>query len=140
MKAGGKELHMEQISLDFEPGFTDRFETLEDVLVSMVYGGRKRHNAIAMDLDESPSSLTRKIKGDLDFPVRKLSALIESTGDLTPIYWLIEKHLAPKPGEREQALRRAMTVLEGHPDLQAVVDSLIKAGGQTGVQRLRTGR
>ncbi len=119
----------QQINLELEPGLLDRFETLEDTIIYSVYSGRKMQKSIAYDLDESPSSLTRKVKGDLEFPVSKLSALMECTGDLTPLYWLIEKHLAPKPGDRERALNKASACLEGYPELQQVIDTLIRASG-----------
>lgn len=116
---------MEQISLQLELGLTDRFETLEETIIAVVYGGSKPHKTIAYDLDESPSSLTRKVKGDLDFPVRHLSALMEITGDLTPLHWLIEKHLAPKRDDRERAITKAIACLEGQPDLQKVMQAML---------------
>ena len=72
---------MDQLTLDFEPGLTERFPDIEDVLIATVYSGKKAHKSIAYDLDESPSGLTRKLKGDLEFPISKLPALIKSTND-----------------------------------------------------------
>lgn len=109
---------MDQLTLDFEPGLTERFPNIEDVLVASVYSGKKPHKTIAYDLDESPSSLTRKVKGDLEFPVSKLPALIESTEDTTIIHWLIEKFLVDSSETREAALKQLAAMV---PEIQALL-------------------
>lgn len=134
---------MEQINLQLEPGLLDRFKTLEEVVVSVVYSTTVQNQTIAMELDESPSSLSKKVKGKLDFPVKHLSQLMETTGDLRPLHWLIEKHLAPRKGQRAQALSKAMACLEGHPDAQQMVQILLDreidqdAASDPGVAQLR---
>ncbi len=118
---------MEQINLELEPGYLDRFQTIEDTVVHVVYSGRKAQGSIALDLDESPSALTRKVKGDLDFPLKHLPALMETTGDLTPLYWLVERFLTPERGEREQALRKALACVAGYPEVANVLQAMIDA-------------
>lgn len=109
---------MNQLTLDFEPGLTERYPNIEDVLVASVYSGKKPHKTIAYDLDESPSSLTRKVKGDLEFPVSKLPALIESTGDTTIIHWLIERFLVDHGEAKQAALSKLATLI---PEIEALL-------------------
>lgn len=109
---------MDQLTLNFEPGLNERYERIEDVLVATVYSGNKQHKAIAYDLDESPSGLTRKIKGDLEFPVSKLPDLIESTGDTTVIHWLIERFLVDAEGRRDQAIAQLAALV---PEIEKLV-------------------
>lgn len=110
---------MDQLTLDFEPGLTDRFQRIEDVVVHTVYSGDKPQKAIAYDLDESPSSLSRKVKGDLGFPISKLPALIDSTGDFTVVLWLVEKYLVDHEAKKSQAISRLA-------DLVPQIEQLIK--------------
>lgn len=83
--------------LDFQPGLTGQFPTLQDVLTAAVYGSRKGLNGIAADLDQSPSELSRRLNRESDdhrpARVQDLVGIIEATGDLRPIYWLIERFM-----------------------------------------------
>lgn len=98
-----------QLSLDFTPGLTDRFPTITEAARHAAYASSKPLKAIAADMDQSQSDLSRKLSANPD-DVRRLSAedlvaLIHSTGDMTPIYWLLEKfHL-----DDQQKMQRAAT-------------------------------
>ncbi len=108
-----------QLTLDFDPGVRERFPQFEDTLVHVVYSGLKPQKSIAYDIDESPSSLARKVKGDLAFPAHKLPDLIRSTEDLTPLYWLIEEFLGEDAGDRDET----MAEVERHmAAIQALMD------------------
>jgi hypothetical protein len=101
----------QQLEIDFEPGLVERFPEFIDCLKASVYGSRKQFKAIAADLDYSSSELSRKFAGNpndpVHFPVKDLARVIESTGDLSPIYWLIEKFC--EDGDAKQ--RRALEIL-----------------------------
>lgn len=84
-----------QLSLDFEAGITERYRTLLEACAYTAHSSSTPLKAIAADLDCSPSDLSRKLSGNPDdkrnLSVNDLVKLIESTNDMTPIYWLIEK-------------------------------------------------
>jgi hypothetical protein len=83
--------------------------------------------AIAADMDISSSDLGRKL-APADGDPRRLSVddlvrLIEATGDLSPIYWLIEKFAID-----EQAKQRRAQV-----ELAKLLPGLIALAKQAGV-------
>lgn len=84
-----------QLSLDFEAGITERHRTLLEACAHTAHASATPLKVIAADLDCSPSDLTRKLSGNPDdkrnLSVNDLVKLLESTGDMTPIYWLIER-------------------------------------------------
>lgn len=98
----------QQLEIDFEPGLVERFPEFIDCVKASVYGARKQFKAIAADLDMSSSELSRKFAQNpndpVHFPVFLLPKLIESTGDLTPIYWLIEKFCEDSDAKQKRAL------------------------------------
>jgi hypothetical protein len=117
-----------QFTLDFEPGLTDRFKTFDEVLAATVYGSRKGLNAVAGDCDMSPSELTRRLNPDADDP-RPLRTkdgvkIIESTQDMRPVYWLIEKFLKDPEVARQEALAQL-------PSLMAQLNALLERAGST---------
>lgn len=101
-----------QLSLDFEAGITERHRTLLEACAYVAHASQAPLKAIAADLDCSPSDLTRKLAahpGDKrNLSVNDLVKLIEATGDLTPVYWLIEKFgLDDKQRQERAALELA---------------------------------
>lgn len=104
-----------QFTLDFEPGLTERFRTFDEVLAAAVYGSRKGLNAVAADLDMSPSELTRRLNPDADDP-RPLRTkdgikIIEATQDMRPVYWLIEKFLKDPEAAKQEALAQIPSLI-----------------------------
>lgn len=97
-----------QLTLNFEPGLTERFKTWDAVLAAAVYGSRKGLNAVAGDLDMSPSELTRRLNPDTDDPrplrTKDGIGIIEATQDMRPVYWLIEKFLRDPEAAKQEAL------------------------------------
>ena len=116
-----------QMTLDFQPGLSERFATLLDVLRSGAYSHRNPLKTISADMDMSQSELSRKLSGNTDDPRRMsvddLEKYLLATGDMTPIFYLAEKYLA----DHDAAQRRAMGELAKQlPDILA----LIKAATQ----------
>lgn len=116
-----------QMTLDFQPGLTERFPALLDCVRQSAYTHRNPLKTIAADMDMSQSDLSRKLAGNHDDPrrmsVEDLEKFIVATGDVTPIYYLVEKYLA----DHEATQRRAMGELARQlPDILA----LIKAATQ----------
>src|SRR5688572_15160465 len=98
----------QQLEIDFEPGLVERFPDFLDCVKASVYGGRKQFKAIAADLDMSSSELSRKFAGNpndpVHFPMHLLPRLMESTGDLSPIHWLIEKFCEDSDSKQRRAI------------------------------------
>ncbi len=111
-----------QLTLDFQPGLTERFPRLLDAVRSGAYSHRNPLKTIAADMDMSQSTLSRKLGGDPDdprkFSIDDLESYIDVTGDIQPIYWLIEKYLQ----DEEQKQHRALRDLAGRlPDVLALI-------------------
>ena len=99
---------MKQIQIEFQPGVTQMFSDLMEAVRHVVYSGRFKQAEFAAALDVSPSKLTRKLGGDLNTTVKDLEAILDFSGDLTPIYYLIEKYVQSggKPLKNEIALKK----------------------------------
>ena len=101
---------MNQLPFDFQPGITVRFPRWEDTFVSAVYSCRKGLNGVAADLDMSPSELSKRLSHHSDpnepRPLRSqdITGIMKSTGDMTPIYWLVENFLSDPKAKQEQAM------------------------------------
>jgi hypothetical protein len=112
-----------QLALDFEPGLTVKFKTLTEVVAASVYGARGGLSAVAADLDVAPSDLSRRLSSEngdnRPLTVEQLDKIIASTGDMRPIYYLIEKHLQDPEATRNQAIQQLAQVM---PIVQALIE------------------
>jgi hypothetical protein len=96
---GGKyrkeSLRVAQMTLDFEPGLTERHSLLSSCIREAAHRSPRPMKAIAADCDMSESTLSRKLNGHPDdsrhLSVDELVMVVDATGDLSPIYWLIER-------------------------------------------------
>jgi hypothetical protein len=105
-----------QLSLDFEPGLTARFRTLEDVCLHVVITSHHRLEGVAAHLDMSPSELTRRLnahtlakEGDVsNRPLRvcDLFGIIEKTENAMPIHWLAERFLGDPDARKSSAMQQ----------------------------------
>lgn len=115
-----------QMTLDFEPGLTEKHPHLIDCVRTCAYTHRNPLKTIAADMDMSQSDLSRKLSGNPEDPRRfsldDLERFVEATGDVTPIYWLIEKYLQDDKRKQERALAELAKQL---PAMMA----LLKAAG-----------
>lgn len=111
---------MDQFELDFEPGLIDRYPEFLDCIRASVYGCGKPFKAIAADLDMSPSALSQKLSdnADTNFALRRLPDLLNSTGNLDPIYWLAEKFCDDPEAKHRRNIARVAQLL---PQLVALV-------------------
>jgi hypothetical protein len=120
-----------QMTLDFEPGLTERFSSLLDCIRNGVYTNRKPLKTVAADMDMSQSELSRKLAENPD-DVRKLSVedfetYIEKTGDITPIYYLVEKFLQDEDMRKKRALGELVRKL---PDIMALFQAATADGAK----------
>ena len=115
-----------QLEIDFTPGLTEQFPEFLDCVKTSVYGCKKQFRAVAADLDMSSSELSRKFAENpndpLNFPLKLLPKLVESTGDLTPVYWLIEKFCEDADTKQRRAIQELATVA-------ALLPALLKRAG-----------
>lgn len=85
---------MGQLQIDFEGGLTEQFPEFRDVVRASVYSCGRAFKAVAADLDMSVSELSRKLANNpndpVHFPLDRLPELQRATGDLRPVYWLVE--------------------------------------------------
>jgi hypothetical protein len=85
-----------QLTINFEPGLAERHKSLKGCVRERVYAHPTPLKALAADLDLSETELTRKLANNpndtRNFNCDDLEAYLDSTKDLTPIYYLIEKY------------------------------------------------
>lgn len=84
-----------QLTLNFEPGLAEKHRSLKSCVRERIYGNGKPLKIIAADMDLSESELTRKLS-DNPHDTRNLNCddferYMAESGDVTPIYYLIEK-------------------------------------------------
>lgn len=113
---------MQQFTLDFQAGLTERFPRWEDTLTHAVYSSRLGLNGVAAKLDQAPSDLCKRLAGEESRPLRARDVLgvIEATQDYTPIYWLLENFLKDPDAKRKEALARL-------PALMQQMEALLKS-------------
>jgi hypothetical protein len=100
-----------QLTLDLEPGLLERFSNLRECVTACIYArGLKR---IAGDLDKSPGNLSRQLAGDSNhhFSIESLEQYVQTTGDVTPIYWLIARYMGDQAAAEGATLRRIETLM-----------------------------
>lgn len=117
---------VQQESLDLSLPLTVRYPKMRDLLINVVYSSRGGLNAVAADIDRSPSELTKMLNREHD-DQRKLYVddfigIIASTRDLRPIQWLTEKFA------KDPAQRHAEAVAQLAHLLPAVIELASQAG------------
>jgi len=120
-----------QFNLDFAPGITERFPRWEDTLVSAVYSSRQGLNGVAAKLDMSPSELSKRLSHHTDEPrplrSQDITGIIEATGDMTPVYWLLEKFVGDPKARQQEALAQIPAVLAQLTALMEAAGPALKA-------------
>lgn len=110
-----------QLTLELEPGLTNRFRCARDAVAQGVYQrGLKR---IAGDLDMAPGNLSVALADDgvRHLSVDSMERYVQVTGDLTPIYYLVERYLGDQGAARAEALDRVMRMAEQLEALPAIL-------------------
>lgn len=117
-----------QFSLDLEPGITEQFRTLKQVVAAVVYGSRIGLSGVASHCDLSPSALSRMLNENEDdprhLPMDLLPQIIQVTGDLRPIHWLNTKFLLDEATRQRAVVGELASML---PKLTSMLASLQKA-------------
>lgn len=119
-----------QMTLDFTPGLAERHSSLLSCVRETVYSQRNPLKTIAADMDMSQSELSRKLSENPDdprrFTVDDLESFIKATGDVTPIYYLIERFLEDEAVKQQRAMSELLKIA---PQLAALIK---QASGNTG--------
>lgn len=105
-----------QMTLNFEAGISAQCESLKEYMREEALpnlwreqGIPKKH--IAADMDLSPSELTRKLSDNpndpRNFSTDDLELYLGKTGDMSPIYYLLDKYGRQRNEEAELIARLA---------------------------------
>lgn len=122
MKSARINADPDQYTLSFDPGLAERYGSLRECIATGVYQrGLKR---VAGDLDQAPGNLSVQLSEDTSrhFSVDSLEKYIETSGDMTPLYYLCEKFLR-KPDAKQNAALSAL------PAVMAQMQALMKQAG-----------
>lgn len=113
---------MQQMSLSFEPGLAQRFRSLTECVAAGVY--QRGLGRVAARVDVAPSHLSAQLSGGGDghrkLAVETLEEYIECEGDLTPIYYLVDKFCRDPLALQQEALAQIPQLMR---QMQAVLDA-----------------
>lgn len=101
-----------QLTLELEPGLTDRYSSLRECMTAAIYAhGLKR---VAMDLDKAPGNLSRMLSGEggYHFSIELMERYIQTQNDLTPIYYLIARYLGDQAAAEGATLKRVENLMQ----------------------------
>lgn len=112
-----------QMTLSFEPGLAQTHLSLRDLVTAKVY--ERGHGRVAALLDMAPSKLTEKMAG-LDssgkprgMTLDEFERYLEKTGDLSPIYCLLDKFVRDPRATQGEALAKLAAIADTLPALLA---------------------
>jgi hypothetical protein len=107
------------MTLELDESVLSAHRSLRDCVAAGVY--RRGLKAVAADLDLSPGNLSVALSDDQHrkFSVDELERYVQTTGDKTPVYYLVAKYLGDEAGARDHALAQVMEQLRDLPGLLA---------------------
>lgn len=108
-----------QLTLDLDVSLVTSHRSLRDCIASGVY--KRGLKTVAADLDLSPGNLSVALSDDPHrrFGVDDLERYIQSTGDKSPIAYLIGKYMGDEASARDQALSQVAELLTNLPAMMA---------------------
>jgi len=98
--------------MNFEPGLAERHKSLRSCIAACVY--QRGLENVAMDLDKAPGNLSVELGGHekRHFSVDNLERYIQTSGDLTPVWYLVEKYLSDPDAKRAAMMTRLVALTE----------------------------
>jgi hypothetical protein len=110
-----------QMTLDFEAGLVERYQSLRECVATGVY--QRGLGRVAIDLNQAPGNLSVQLSEDQTrhFSVDALETYIEKTRDVTPIYYLAEKFLSDRTAKNDAAQAQLKALL---PQLQQLIKTV----------------
>lgn len=108
-----------QLTLQFDETLISVHRTLRDCVAAGVY--KRGLKGVAADLDLSPGNLSVALSDDphRKFSVDELERYVQTTGDKSPIYYLVAKYLGDEGAARDQALGQVAEMLQHLPGMLA---------------------
>lgn len=112
-----------QLTIAYEPGLAERHLSLRDCMVSQVY--QRGHGKVAALLDMAPSKLTEKLAGEdsggkpRGMTLDEFERYLDRTGDLTPVYYLLDRFARDPDVAQQEALARLAQLADALPALLA---------------------
>lgn len=108
-----------QLTLDLDTSLVTAHRSLRDCVAAGIY--RRGLKAVAADLDLSPGNLSVALSDDphRKFGVDDLERYIQTTGDKSPIAYLLGKYMGDEAAARDQALGQVADLLAGLPEMLA---------------------
>lgn len=107
---------MEQVTINFEAGLVESYATCREYIASLIHHQGRPQKAVAADMDMSPSDLSRKLAPSVDehrkFTLDDFEKFVETTGDVKPVLYLVEKYLASADPQRIAELEREVERLK----------------------------
>jgi hypothetical protein len=96
------------LTLDLEPGLVQRFPSLRDCVHWTVLNDKRGPKAVAADCDISLSELSRRLSPSDSDPrscdVNLMVRIMQSTRDLTPLFYLMALFLEDEDTKRRHAI------------------------------------
>ena len=123
-----------QLTIAYEPGLSERHLSLRDCMVAQVY--QRGHGKVAAALDVAPSKLTEKLAGvdsggkPRGMTLDEFERYLDRTGDLTPVYYLLDRFARDPDVAQQEALARLAQLADALPALLAAA-GLNKPGRRT---------
>lgn len=113
---------MQQMNLSFEPGLAQRYRSLVECVAAGVY--QRGLGRVAAQVDVAPSHLSAQLsgggEGNRKLAAETLEDYIEKTGDMTPIFYLVDRYCRdPKIQQQEAMARLAQLAEQLAPLMQA---------------------
>lgn len=112
-----------QLTIAYEPGLAERHLSLRDCMVAQVY--QRGHGTVAAKLDIAPSKLTEKLAGvdsggkPRGMTLDEFERYLDRTGDLTPVYYLLDRFARDPDVAQQEALARLAQLADALPALLA---------------------
>lgn len=107
----------QQLTLNFEPGLAEKNRTLKAHVRERIYASPRPLKAIAADMDLSETELTRKLSlnpnDTRDVTLDDFEAYLASSGDVSGVFYLIEKYAVSTEAKQAFAAAELAKALPG---------------------------
>ena len=108
-----------QFTLALDEDILTAHRNVREVVAAGIY--RRGLKRCAGELDLAPGNLSSALGDDSNrkFSVDELERYIQSTGDKSPVHYLVAKYLGDESATRDQALTQVLDLLQSLPQLAA---------------------
>jgi hypothetical protein len=108
-----------QLTLPIDETILTAHRNVREVVAAGVY--RRGLKRCAGELDLAPGNLSSALGDDSNrkFSVDELERYIQSTGDKSPVHYLVAKYLGDEGAARDQALGQVAELLQSLPQMLA---------------------